>query len=678
MTVPFQDPVFDADFGTDTRRGLSGLAQRAIDTWIPESIRHGDSEVLRRARIVIGFTLILLLISVEAVLFFNWALPREAATSIDISLVLGLGLVLMIPPVLRRTGSVSLIANMITAGCYLVIVSIISVMGGMKAPVLHWCALMPMLSLLMGARRSAWVWSGISVATLTFFCLAESLGIEIPDYWTGSRIAGDLAWVQRMVDVGTWIAVLVTISYAYERQRRGHAAKLEGEIRQRKLAEERTHYLAYYDELTTLPNREHFKERLARAVENATRIDRMVSVLFLDLDGFKEVNDTLGHGIGDELLKLVAQRLMGCVRLVDSVSRGRSASEPMVSRLGGDEFIVMLSGIRDDREAVLVAQRILRELEKPMVLSGHEVFISASIGIAMYPDDGVDLDLLLRNADMAMYRAKEHGKNGFQFFTSSMNDGLVRKASLGNDLHRALDRDELFLCYQPIVEARSRVPVGVEALVRWQHPERGLLSPGEFIEIAERTGLIVPIGDWILRSACEQSVAWQQAGLSVRMAVNISSRQIRKKALAESIAGILQDTGLEPSMLEIEITENAMMDDEDEAARALKEIRALGVHIALDDFGTGYSSLSYIKRFSVDSLKIDRSFTQELEKNAEAQAITNAIIAMAHQLHLKVVAEGVETASQERFLTTHGCDELQGFLFGRPVLADELEQALTR
>jgi predicted signal transduction protein with EAL and GGDEF domain len=415
---------------------------------------------------------------------------------------------------------------------------------------------------------------------------------------------------------------------------------------------------------------------------DAERSDRMIAVMILDLDSFKWVNDSYGHPLGDALLKQVADRLRACVRGADSVFRNSGdqdvrTEESVVSRLGGDEFTVLLVKLRNDREAAIVAGRMLQAFKESFALEDHEVYISASIGIALYPRDVADVNELLRNADLAMYSAKDHGKNNYQFFSESMNEEIVRRTTLTNELRRACERSEFILHYQPIVQAGSREIVGLEALIRWQHPARGLVMPGEFIEIAEESGLIGPISEWVLATACQQIVEWQDQGLpGVRLAVNLSGVQLRHRGLCDYVEVTLAETGMDPRDLELEITESAMMEDEEQAARSLVELKQLGLDVALDDFGTGYSSLSYVQRYPVDSLKIDRSFVKEVSVDPEAQAITTAIVAMAHGLGLTVVAEGVETAEQETFLVELGCDRLQGFRFARPQAAREVAELL--
>jgi diguanylate cyclase (GGDEF)-like protein len=668
-------------------RAFEEFYLRAVDSWIPDSMRTGEPETLRRARIVISFTLALVVLGLESIVFFHSTLPAEASRQLELSLVAALLLTLLIPPALRRFHSIALAANLVISASFLVILATIFLLGGISAPILHWCALMPMLAVLMGAQRSAWCWGGIACLTLVALAYADTAGLEFSNYLAESELTGSKLWMQRLVDVSSWIGILLAIAILYERHKDEQTAELGAtnaeltrEITQRKRAEERTRYLAYYDELTTLPNRQFFKQQLQRATLQANRADRMVGILFLDLDGFKEVNDTYGHDLGDRLLRGVAERLTSCIREVDSVARGGAdEAEKVVSRLGGDEFTILLVNIRSTDEAVLVAKRILRSLERPVRLDGRDLYITVSIGIAMYPGAVEGVDGLLKNADLAMYRAKENGRNTFEVFDESMLAGVVDRTALASDLRKALDRREFLLHYQPILDTPSRDIVAFEALLRWQHPTKGLLAPGEFIHLAESTGQIVPIGDWVVREACLQNRSWERAGHApLRVAVNVSAVQLKSERFCDRVSATLDECGLDPRLLELEITENAMMVDEREASRSLRDVKGLGVRISLDDFGTGYSSLGYIRRFPVDSLKIDRTFVGEIATVPEAEAITTAIIDMAHGLRLKVVAEGVETQAQERFLTERGCDELQGYRFGSPVPAGDVIDVLAR
>jgi diguanylate cyclase (GGDEF)-like protein len=437
--------------------------------------------------------------------------------------------------------------------------------------------------------------------------------------------------------------------------------------------------LAYYDSLTGLPNRLSYKERLARALEHARTSGRLVAAFFIDLDHFSRINDTLGHEAGDQLLQQVALRLRAsCRDREDEVGPAQDALAPDVARLGGDEFTVIIPGLTHPEDAAKLARRILSSLAHPIRVAGQEIFVNASIGIAIYPDDGEDLETLLMHADTAMYKAKEQGGSSYQAYSRAMNASALQRLTLENALRRALEREEFELQYQPIVDARTGAPTGAEALVRWRHPELGLLLPSEFIPLAEENGLIIPLGEWVLRQACAQNRAWQDAGLTpIRVVVNLSSRQLRR-SLPEMVGRILQTTGLEARFLGLELTESLLVKHQKEDTDTLHALRAMGLHLAVDDFGTGYSSFSYLKHLPLDSLKIDRSFVREITTSPDDAAITTAIIAMAHALGLKVVGEGVETAGQRDVLQGQGCDALQGYLFSRPVLPDALATLLSK
>jgi len=434
----------------------------------------------------------------------------------------------------------------------------------------------------------------------------------------------------------------------------------------RKRAEETIKHLAYHDALTDLPNRMLFRDRLTVALAQARRAKRMLAVMFLDLDHFKVVNDTAGHEGGDKLLLSVARRLGGLVREGDTVAR-----------VGGDEFAILSSEIAHVEDAPEVAERILEGLRRPWVVQGQEFHVSTSIGIAMYPSDGDDAESLLRNADTAMYRAKERGRDNYQLFTPAMNATIAERLAVEGSLRRGLERGEFVVHYQPQVNLRSGQVVGTEALVRWQHPDRGLVPPAEFIPVAEDTGLIVPLGEWVLRTACAQNRAWQEDGLPpLRVAVNLSARQFQQRNLIDMVAQVLEDTGMDPHCLQLEITEDVAMQDVDITIAVLRSLRAMGVEIAMDDFGTGYSSLSYLKRLPVSAVKIDRSFVRDLTIDPNDAEIVAAVIAMAHNLKLNVIAEGVETEEQFALLKQRDCDEMQGYLFSRPAPTEAIEELL--
>ena len=437
---------------------------------------------------------------------------------------------------------------------------------------------------------------------------------------------------------------------------------------QRVASEERIRYQAYHDPLTGLPNRASFVEHLEEAIRRSKRFGWSLGLMFLDLDRFKRVNDSLGHEAGDELLKIAAGRLQGCIRESD-----------MLFRMGGDEFTVLLENVKGPEEAAAVAVRMSQAVAEPVELKHHELAATVSIGIALYPKDDESGERLVKSADTAMYRAKELGRNRYAFFTQEMNERVESQLVLEAGLQRAVRNDEFVLHYQPRVSSATRRVVGVEALLRWQHPERGLVPPGEFIPLLEETGLIVPVGARVLTAACRQNRAWQDAGLPpMRVSVNISSRQFRTGSLEETIREALRASGLAPEWLEIELTESLLVENSEHAVAVMERLKAIGVEISIDDFGTGYSSLGYLKRFPIDSLKIDRSFVKDLRTSATDAAIVDAISALAHSLGLGLVAEGVEEAGQADFLRARYCTEMQGYLFGRPVPPEEMADAVRR
>jgi diguanylate cyclase (GGDEF)-like protein/PAS domain S-box-containing protein len=461
--------------------------------------------------------------------------------------------------------------------------------------------------------------------------------------------------------------VWVGLTVAVKRDRAGkplYDVSVVEDISGRKRAEERIQYLATHDGLTGLPNRAMFAQLLALAVETAKRYDRKLAVLFIDLDRFKVINDTLGHEAGDVLLREMAARLRECLRASD-----------VVARLGGDEFVVLLQEIHEPAQAAAVARNILSVVMKPVVILGHECRVTASVGICMHPEEGQDDQAVMKNADMAMYLAKEEGKNTYQFFSARMKPHSIERLALETNLRRAMELDEFTLHYQAKLDFKSGAITGVEALLRWQNPELGSVSPARFIPLAEETGLIVPIGKWVLRTACAQNVAWISEGLPpLRMCVNLSMRQLNDEGLVREIQAVLAETGMDPTLLELEVTESTIMHNAERAVTVLNAIKELGVRLAIDDFGTGYSSLAHLKRFPIDTLKVDRSFIREVPNDNEDKAIAEAIIAMGKTLSLTVVAEGVETPEQQAFLSDRLCDEMQGYYFSTPVAAQDFAE----
>jgi diguanylate cyclase (GGDEF)-like protein/PAS domain S-box-containing protein len=438
------------------------------------------------------------------------------------------------------------------------------------------------------------------------------------------------------------------------------------DISVRKNAEAQITHSAQHDSLTGLPNRVLLNDRIGQAIASAARYSRQIAVLCLDLDGFKHLNNSLGRSIGDRLLQSVAKRLQGCVRTSDTVSR-----------LGGDEFVVLLSEAEQWEDAAFIAGRMLESVAQAYSIDGHDLHVTASIGVSLFSEDGPDAETLIKNADNAMYQAKQNGHQSYQFFKPEMNVRAVERQSLEEGLRRALERQEFLLHYQPKISLRTGAITGAEALIRWRHPTRGLVSPAEFIPVAEECGLIGPIGDWVLHEASTQARAWVHAGLPVAtMAVNVSAMQLRDGNFLEGVFAVLKDTGLDGRSLDLELTESVLMNHAESTASILRALREAGIRVTIDDFGTGYSSLSYLRRFPIDAIKIDRSFVSQIAGAGDDAAIVTAVIEMARSLKLRVIAEGVETQEQLVFLRTHRCDEAQGYYFSRPVLPEKFAELL--
>jgi len=437
------------------------------------------------------------------------------------------------------------------------------------------------------------------------------------------------------------------------------------DISESKRTQQQLHFLAHYDTLTGLPNRLLFNESLQQAQTYANRTSDTIAVMFIDLDRFKNINDTLGHGVGDKLLQQVGARISLCIRESDTVAR-----------MGGDEFAVVLVNVREERDAAVVAEKIIDALRLPFMVEDHEVFVGASIGITFYRPGQDDRDVLLEKADVAMYHAKERGRNNYQFYSSEMDEVAYERLVMENHLRHALDRNEFILYYQPQIAVEGGCVTAVETLLRWQHPERGLVAPGEFISLLEESGLIVPVGKWVLKTSCQQGRAWYDAGTPVRVAVNLSVRQFKHPGLVADVAEILAESGLPPELLELELTESMFMDSATGDVNKLTQLKALGVSLAIDDFGSGASSLAYLKDFPVDTLKICQSFVLNLPHNNDDSAIASAVLGLAQAMNFTSVAEGVENAQQADFLRERRCDYFQGFLFSKPLPVDELNQLL--
>ncbi|MCK4587563.1 MAG: EAL domain-containing protein [Gammaproteobacteria bacterium] len=440
------------------------------------------------------------------------------------------------------------------------------------------------------------------------------------------------------------------------------------DITSMKQSQEKVDFLAYHDPLTRLPNRLLLNDRLKHSLQRAEREKTQVAVLFIDLDNFKNINDSLGHPTGDFLLQEVGERIKSLVRVDDTVAR-----------LGGDEFIVVMEEIGDAQDSTLLAKKLVSAFNQPFTAKGRELYLTLSIGISIYPSDGADSETLIRNADSAMYRAKAEGRNDYQFYTSALTTAAFERLTLENALRRALENDEFILHYQPQYSLDTGKLTGLEALIRWQHPDMGVIAPDKFIPLAEESGIIVAIGEWVLRTACNQMKSFLDSGYLVeRISINISGVQFQRESIVDTIVGVLEETNLDPKSLELEITESVIMQETNKTVKILNEIRQQGITIAVDDFGTGYSSLSYLKRLPVNKLKVDRSFVRDIPRDLNDEAITRAVIALGQALNLKVIAEGVETEEQQIFLKSLGCNEAQGNLYSRPLPVEELAEILKK
>jgi diguanylate cyclase (GGDEF)-like protein len=509
-------------------------------------------------------------------------------------------------------------------------------------------------------------WDGVrrwtNARELYGFPIAVLVGLSVDEQMAAahSQMRVTLSWAA----VGSLLVVILT----------GLLGRMSWQLVQGRVREgdaklkhaQRVEYLAYHDGLTGLPNRSMFSKVLNQSINEAQRYGRKLAVAFLDLDRFKQINDTLGHEAGDQLLKEVAVRLKGCVRSSDTVAR-----------LGGDEFVVLLPELEDEKYAAIVAQKILAAVARPFGLMGQEFRVTASIGICSYPQDGLDEQTLTKNADIAMYQAKAEGKNNFQFYSKKLNANSLERLTLESSLRHALERNEFRLYYQAKRDIASGRITGMEALLRWEHPDLGIVAPMRFIPIAEETGLIVPIGKWVLKTVCLQSISWQRQGLpALSIAVNMTARQFLDEQLLADVASLLTETGIDPHLLEIELNESLLIHNVERTIRILTGLKGLGVKIAVDDFGTGYSSLAMLQRFPLDTIKIDRSLMRDVFGTTDDTGLADAIIAMGKSLSLTVVAQGVETKEQAEHLRLHACDELQGFYFKRPLPVDEFTQLL--
>jgi diguanylate cyclase (GGDEF)-like protein/PAS domain S-box-containing protein len=533
------------------------------------------------------------------------------------------------------------------------------------------------------APDGRWIMVNNKLCEIVGYSQKELLGMAFQDITHPEDLIADWAVGRRMtageLDENTrekryrhkngyyiWVNLTSSMVRDAERNPKYYSTVVE-DISRRKHIEEELLHLANHDALTSLPNRSLLLDRLSQAVVFAKRSGGQVAVMLIDLDRFKNINDSLGHDVGDKIIMEIGRRLSSSAQAGDTIAR-----------LGGDEFVLIRPDVVREDAVAIMAQQTLEALSRPMTIQGHEFYPTGSSGISMFPKDGHDSQTLLKNADTAMYRAKDAGRNNFQFYAHEMNARALDRLKLESGLRRALEREEFVLHYQPQMDIASGEIVGVEALLRWQPPGQAMVFPGDFIPTAEETGLIVPIGEWVLRTACMQNKAWRDAGKlpSLKVAVNLSARQFKQQDIVKMVSRILDETGCRPQWLELELTESIVMENPEAAAEILQRLSDMGVHLSIDDFGTGYSSLSYLKRFPIDSLKIDRSFVRDITTDADDAAIAKAVIALSHSLKLKVIAEGVETAGQLDFLREQRCNQMQGYYLSRPLAVDQLEKMM--
>ena len=575
-----------------------------------------------------------------------------------------------LPPLFVGLAAMSLVLLLVRAGrrtsaLTLMLISLTGMVGllmwqngGLRDSSLLTFPCLLVFAAMMGARRLYFVLFVAMTGAVTLVLVGNLQG------WHVNRVP--TVSVNTLVDVVAVLCVTTVIAWLMSNDMHNALDAVHAQNLQMAATQARMELMATHDALTGLPNRSLARDRFEQAAAIARRAGHGVAMLYLDLDNFKNVNDTLGHSSGDNLLRQVSDRLSALLRTADTVAR-----------LGGDEFLLLVPEVIDVDGVGDLASKVVTSLMAPFDVMGMEIFAGCSLGVTMFPTDGEDFDSLLKKADIAMYRAKEMGNNNYQFYTAAMNERALERLRIEGDLRNAMERKELLLYYQPQVDLRTGRMVGMEALIRWKHPQLGMISPTRFIDLAEETGLIVQMGAWVMHTACEQNKAWQRMGLGyLRMSVNLSTRQFFQQNLVRQVAKVLDETGLAPHYLEIELTESLVMTDVELAVGILNDLKSIGVQLSIDDFGTGYSSLAYLKSFPIDALKIDQSFVRDITVDQDDAAIVASIISLAHNLRLQVIAEGVETQQQLSYLQRHRCDEMQGFYFSEPVSADDIEVIL--